>query len=217
MKKFYILVVLIFISYFANAQNEANNLNFRAGIKLSSIIVGEIGLNLELYKENKALIFAMEYKTDLDGNLPTDYDFNKATHGFLASYGPTFRLGYKMSSNNTFEQSSFFVLPELIFRQAGYDHTTFYRKSDNDYLEQVESMCSKRYGGGIKLGVNKYFRSSKVYWELNMGLGILYYKDKKVLHSSKNYSDTPLQQLYTDEGSMLTYSLNFIIGFDFNN
>ena len=216
MKKYFYLFALIITPYISVAQENPSPLGFRGGVNISSFFIGEMGINMELYKENNALTFSLAYNISNKGDWATNYDFNSSTYAFLAMHGPVIRLGYKMSSNSNYSKLPFFFMPELMYRQAGYNHITFIRKSDKDYVEQIESMCSNRYGGGLKVGWNKYFGTSQMYWELNFGVGTLYRIDKKVLHYSNNITDKPIQKLYTEEGWIFTYSVNFIIGLDFS-
>ena len=216
MKKLYLILLLSF-PLISLSQNNTTSSGFRSGINIGTIPFGEIGLITEYYKGGNALSLNLSYNFGMQGDMATNYDFNKNTNGFLAAHGPVIRLGYKFGSNSDQSKLNFFLMPELLFKQAGYDHITFTRKSDDDYIELVQSMCGNRYGAGLRFGWQKYLSpESKIFWELNFSAGAAYRVDKFMNYSNKSTSYVPLNTLIKEEGWILNYSLGFIIGFDFS-
>ncbi len=221
MKSLHLLIFMLLVPFILNAQTEeTNTIGFRAGVNLTPMLFGEYGITIERYSGNQSIYFSFAYMTEKQFNRKTlddDYDFNVGTFFYLPSHGPVFRLGYKFELQKFTPRAGFFIMPELIFRQNGFDHTSFHRRSDKDPLEQTISMCGKRYGGAIKFGwQNSFSKTSKVYWELNLSIGALYRDDAFMIYYSRYYTTTKLQDLYREQGWMPTYALNFIIGFDFS-
>jgi len=215
MKKLNLLILLFSFPIILIAQNtDSITKGFRAGINLTPIIFGEYGMVIERYSGNHSLVLSLGYMSSVVHDEP-DYDFNTRTAFYLPSSGPVIRLGYKYSGSS---RAGFFMMPELFFRQNGFDHVTFYRRSDDRPLEATYSLCGRRYGGAFKFGWQNYFgQSSKVFWELNIGLGAFYYVDHSMLYSSKYYVHDPdIEKLIETKGWLPSYSLNFIIGFDFS-
>lgn len=222
MKTLNLLILALLTPFILTAQtDETNTIGYRAGINLSPILFGEYGFSVERYSGNKSIYFSFAYKTERQFSNMTmdeDFDFNKGTYFYLPSKGFTLRLGYKFELKKLIPNAGFFVMPELIYRQDGFDHFTFYRRSDDYPLEQTYSMCGQRYGGAFKFGwQNSFKKESPIYWELNIAIGALYRKDNFMLYYSRYYTEIKLQELFNESGWMPTYALNFIIGYHFNN
>ena len=218
MKKINLFILLFTFPIILVAQKtDSLSKGIRAGIIITPTIIGEYGMAIEHYSGNHSLVLSLGYMSSVISN-DADFDFNKRTAFYLPSKGPIFRLAYKFSSLNSSSRAGFYIMPELFFRQSGFDHVTFYRKSDKNPLEETYSLCGKHYGGAVKFGWQNYFgQRSKVFWELNIGVGAFYYVDHSMLYYSKYYVNDPdIEKLIETKGWRPTFSLNFIIGFDFS-
>jgi len=220
MKKAYLLFLLLIFPLFIFSQTtDYTTKGFRAGINIIPTYFGEYGITLERYSGNHSIYLSLAYmitvQRDNIHSFSVDYVFNRNTLLFFPSRGPVARLGYKFVFG---PKKVFYLMPEFIFKQSSFDHITFYKLSDDFPIEETYSLCGHRYGAAVKMGWQNYFgQESKIYWELNLGLGVLYYNDHYMLYSSKFYPDDPrINQLLTNEGWGPTYSINFIIGFDFS-
>ncbi len=220
MKTLYLLIFVLLTPFILNAQTEeVKNNGFRAGINLSPMLFGEYGFTFERYFGNKSIYFSFAYKTEKQFNnmdIDDDYYFNSSTYNYLPSKGIALRLGYKFKMKKDAASDGLFIMPELIFRQDGFDHFTFYKENEQNF-EQTYSMCGKRYGAAFKFGWQNHFKNeSPIYWELNFAFGALYRNDNFMLYYSKDYTETEINKLYNQTGFMPTYAFNIIFGYDFN-